>query len=326
LNFYEVLGVEQTASAEDIKKAYRALAKKWHPDVNPDNKAEAEEKFKTISSAYETLSDPAKRQAYDRSRSPFRGDGVWHGFDVADVYGNPFRTALRRGDNIVGVMEVDLREVAVGASKHVQITRGIACESCGSTGAQGGAFSACSVCGGTGVIVNSFARGGAVFSTTSTCQRCAGQGRTAVVPCGPCGGMCFVSKKETIEVKIPVGVRGSERLRIQERGNWGPGGYGDLIIGIKVKQHERFNRYGDELHGKVEIPFTLALAGGKISFKDLLDDDVVISIPRGCKFGTEIVIPDRGINGASMKVRVEYELPRLSDDEIATIVGVVEKI
>lgn len=316
---YEVLGVEKDASPDDIKKAYRALAKKWHPDRNQDNKQEAEARFKEISAAYEILGDPDKRRRHD-SMSSF-GDGVEFGFppfwNVDDVL-NTFRRQSK-GKNVRAMVELTLEEVAKGGEHTFSIPRKSECTPCKGTGAEGASTRSCASCGGLGFRQVRQNHGGIFVQSRSQCFDCGGSGRVPSVLCSICHGAGFVEKKETITVSVPPGVNQGDLLRLAGRGHPGPGGPGDLLLVVSVAPHDRFQRRGNDLLSTIKIPFLTALAGGSVEVDDLMGERLEVSIPRACPYGHEIVLPGRGICNGDIRVHVSFELPALDKDKIKAV-------
>jgi molecular chaperone DnaJ len=320
---YEVLGVEESASQDDIKSAYRKLAKEWHPDRHPeaDKKKEAEEKFKQISAAYETLSDPDKRQSYDAQRSGFPQGG----FDpwTDSVFGVHRRNVPRRGEDIRGMIEITLPEAATGCVKTVKVNRHQPCSDCSASGSA--RSETCSQCHGFGYTIHTKSMGNFHVRQQTTCHNCAGVGRVILEACKRCHGSGELQEEETIEIHVPAGIASNDVLRVREKGHAGDGGTGDLLAIIRVAAHDRFTRVYNELHGKIEVPFFTALAGGVASMPDLFGQSMSLAIPKACKFGHEITIPGKGIGGSAMKVKVEYSLPDLSADGLSEIEKIISK-
>ena len=317
-DFYEILGVPKNASDEDIKKSYRKMAMKFHPDRNQGEAAkEAEVKFKEAKEAYEMLSDPQKRAAYDQHghagvdpnmRGP-GGEGMG-GFAEAfgDIFGEMFgqqqrgrggRQVFRGGDLSYG-MEVTLEEAAKGKEAQIRIPTHENCEVCSGTGAKPGTQAkTCGTCGGAGAVQ---VRQG-FFSVQQTCPSCRGMGKTITDPCIPCAGQGKIKKQKTLEVKIPAGIDGGMRIRSAGNGEPGTNGGppGDLYIEIRQKKHDIFERDGDDLHCTVPINIVTAALGGEIDVPTL-DGKAAIDLPEGTQNGKQFRLRGKGIKG----VRASY--------------------
>ena len=317
-DFYEILGVPKNASDEDIKKSYRKMAMKFHPDRNQGEPAkEAEVKFKEAKEAYEMLSDPQKRAAYDQHghagvdpnmRGP-GGEGMG-GFAEAfgDIFGEMFgqqqrgrggRQVFRGGDLSYG-MEVTLEEAAKGKEAQIRIPTHENCEVCSGTGAKPGTQAkTCGTCGGAGAVQ---VRQG-FFSVQQTCPSCRGMGKTISDPCTPCAGQGKIKKQKTLEVKIPAGIDGGMRIRSAGNGEPGTNGGppGDLYIEIRQKKHDIFERDGDDLHCTVPINMVTAALGGEIDVPTL-DGKAAIDLPEGTQNGKQFRLRGKGIKG----VRASY--------------------
>jgi len=313
-DYYEVLGVDKKASADEIKRAYRRMAMKYHPDKNPDNK-EAEEKFKECAEAYEVLSDPQKRQRYDQfGHEGLRGMGVrdyshmrWQdigsmfedifGFDsvFSDIFGS--RRGRRRGpsrgyDLETGV-ELSLKDVVSGVEKTIEFTRQDICPECNGSGAVGTkGMSSCPVCNGNGQV----ARGGGFFQMVSTCPRCKGSGQVITDPCRKCKGSGRIPKKRTVSVKIPPGVHEGQSVRVAGEGEPGRNGgpRGNLYCYVRVKQHPFLERDGDDLIAVVPISFTQASLGATVDVPTL-NGTRQLKIPAGTQYGSIFRIKGEGV-------------------------------
>jgi len=341
-DFYEVLGVSRDASAEDLKKAYRKLAVKYHPDKNPGDK-EAEERFKELSHAYEVLSDSEKRAAYDRfGHAAFQpggagaGGGGYGGFggfhDAADIFSQVFGGAFgdifgggsgatrrdasgrSRGSDLRYDLEITLEEAAKGVLKDLQITRFMPCGTCGSTGSASKAGAKrCSTCGGAGQVISS--RG--FFQIQQTCPSCQGSGQQLVDPCGTCGGEGRTKQKDRVSIQIPPGVDTGIRLRSSGHGDVGTRGgpSGDLYVVLHLKQHDLFEREGDDLHCHVPVPFPRAALGGEVKVPTL-DGSATIKLPAGTQNGAQFRLRDKGmpvLGGGQRRgmlyVHIDVEVP-----------------
>ena len=312
-DFYEVLGVPKNASDEEIKKSYRKMAMKFHPDRNQDNGAkDAEVKFKEAKEAYEMLSDPQKRAAYDQHGHAgvdpnMRGGGEgFGGFAEAfgDIFGDMFgqqrgragggRQVFRGGD-LSYAMEVTLEEAAKGKDAQIRIPSHDNCEVCSGTGAKPGTQAkTCGTCGGAGAVQM---RQG-FFSVQQPCPTCRGAGKTIADPCNSCQGQGQIKKTKTLEVKIPAGIDGGMRIRSSGNGEPGTNGGppGDLYIEIRLKKHDIFERDGDDLHCSVPISMVTAALGGEIDVPTL-EGKAAIDMPEGTQTGKQFRLRGKGIKG-----------------------------
>ena len=335
-DLYEVLGVNRDASEDELKKAYRKLAMKYHPDRNPDNK-EAEEKFKEVKEAYEILTDANKRAAYDRYghdgiNPQMGGGGGGQGFDgFADAFGDIFgdifgggggggrgRSNVYRGADLRYNLEITLEEAARGAEKTIRIPAQEECGTCHGSGAKSGTQpKTCPTCGGAGQV--RIQQG--FFSIQQTCPKCHGSGRIIPEPCTTCGGAGRVKRQKTLEVKIPAGIDDGMRLRHGGQGEPGVNGgpAGDLYVEIHIKQHPVFQRDGDDLHCEMPISFTTAALGGEIEIPTL-DGAANIRIPAETQSAKVFRLRGKGIRNVrthapgDLMVHVIVETPvKLTD-------------
>ena len=318
-DYYEVLGVAKTASEDEIKKAYRKLAMKHHPDRNQGEASKgAEEKFKEVKEAYEMLSDAQKRAAYDQHghagvdpNMRGGGDGMG-GFAEAfgDIFGDMFNPGGRgraqggrqvyRGSDLSYAMEVTLEEAARGKDAQIRIPSWESCDTCHGSGAKvGTSAKTCTTCAGSGTVQM---RQG-FFSVQQTCPHCRGTGKVIPEPCTSCLGQGKVKKQKTLEVKIPAGI--DDGMRIRSTGNGEPGTNGgppgDLYIEIRLKKHDIFERDGDDLHCQVPVSFITAALGGEIEVPTLAGK-AAIDIPEGTQAGKQFRLRGKGIKG----VRASY--------------------
>jgi molecular chaperone DnaJ len=308
-DYYEILGVNRDASEEDIKKAYRKLAMKFHPDRNPDSK-DAEEKFKEAKEAYEILSDPQKKAAYDRYGhagvdASMGAGGGGHGFEgFADAFGDIFgdifgggrgagRSNVYRGADLRYNLEISLEEAARGAEKTIRIPTTEECDTCHGSGAKPGTQpKTCPTCGGAGQV--RIQQG--FFSIQQTCPKCHGGGRIIPDPCRDCGGAGRVKKQKTLEVKIPAGIDEGMRLRHAGHGEPGVNGGppGDLYVEIHIRAHPVFQRDHDDLHCEMPISFTTAALGGEIEIPTL-EGMARLKIPPETQSGKVFRLRGKGI-------------------------------
>ncbi len=308
---YEVLGLARDASADEIKKAYRKLAVQFHPDKNPGN-SEAEEKFKEAASAYEILSDPEKRARYDRfGHQGVQGGGGqgFHNMDdifsqFGDIFGDLFGGGAstgrsrqsnqpRRGADLRYLTEITLKDVLTGLEKEIEFETDENCSGCNGSGAdKNSQVSACPTCGGSGQVV---ARQG-FFSMATTCPQCRGEGKLIKNPCRTCRGDGRVQTQRKIRLNIPAGVDNGTRLRVTGEGEGGlrGGPAGDLYVEIRVKDHEIFERDGDHLFARLEVPYIKMLLGG-IQRVKTIDGEEDLEIPRLCKPGTSVKMSGQGL-------------------------------
>jgi molecular chaperone DnaJ len=351
-DYYEVLGVGRTATDDELKKAYRKLAIKFHPDKNPGDKT-AEEKFKELSEAYEALSDPQKRAAYDQfghaafapgagARPGGGGGQQWGGFhDPRDIFETFFRGAgggglddffeqafggqtrgsrgggSARGNDLRYDLEIDFEEAARGSEKEVAFNVLDSCPDChGRGGAAGAKIENCSTCHGRGQVAHS--RG--FFTVASTCPRCNGSGQTVSNPCKKCGGEGRTQQHRKIKVRIPPGIDDGSRLRSSGHGEAGVrgGGHGDLYVVVHVRPHDIFVRQNDDLLCEVPISFSTAALGGEIDVPTL-HGAARLKIPAGTQYGTMFRLRSQGLPNVhghgqgDLLVRISVEVPsRLS--------------
>jgi molecular chaperone DnaJ len=314
-DFYEVLGVPKNASEDEIKKAYRKLAMKYHPDRNQGEKAkEAEAQFKEAKEAYEMMSDPQKRAAYDQHghagvdpnmRGGPGGADFGGGFGEAfgDIFGDIFGQARRgaggrqvyRGNDLSYALEITLVEAANGKDAQLKIPSWDECDPCHGSGAKPGTSpKTCSTCHGSGQVQM---RQG-FFSVQQTCPHCRGTGKIIPDPCTTCHGQGKIKRQKTLEVKIPAGI--DDGMRIRSTGNGEPGTNGgppgDLFIEIRIKKHDIFERDGDDLHCSVPISFTTAALGGEITVPTLAGE-AAIDIPEGTQNDKQFRLRGKGVKG-----------------------------
>ena len=323
---YQTLGVSREASADDIKKAYRKLARELHPDVNPD--PAIQEKFKEVTAAYEVLSDPEKRQRYDMGGDPFSG-GFGGGFgpggfnDIMDAFfggggSRGPRPRVRQGQDALIRVEVTLDEACFGVDREITVDSAVTCDKCTGTGCQDGERpSMCQVCKGRGEtqhVARSFI--GQVM-TSRPCSACQGFGSVIQHPCRECNGDGRVRARQNISVKIPAGVETGNRIQMAGRGEVGPGGgpAGDLYVEIIQKPHEFLHRDGDTLHAALKVSMASAALGATVAMTSL-DGQEKIEIKPGTQSGDTITLKNKGVTHLRHKsrgdliVHIEVEIPK----------------
>ena len=319
-DYYEVLGLQKGASPEDIKKAYRKAAMKYHPDRNPGDK-EAEEKFKEVGEAYEVLSDDDKRARYDQygfagvdpnfaqggaGFGGFDGFGGFGGFgDLGDIFGDLFgggsrrsggQSSARRGENIMSRLDLTFEEAAFGCDKEISVPRIENCAACNGTGSADGNIETCSKCRGTGQerVVQNFM--GMQMQSTAPCSQCGGKGKIIKTPCNTCKGKGKVRRTNQVVVKVPAGVNDGQSVRVRGEGNVGSGGApnGDLLAEVHIKPHKLFKRREFDVYCEVPISFAQAALGAEIEVPTL-DGKVSYTIPEGTQTGREFILRGKGI-------------------------------
>lgn len=337
---YEILGISKSATDDEIKKAFRRLAKQYHPDANPGDKV-AEEKFKEINEAYSILSDPDKKANYDRfgyaGVDPSAGGGGFGGgfggsaFDMGDIFdmfggifggsGGSRRSQANsptRGDDVGLRVTIDFNEAVFGCKKDISYSRVEKCDSCGGSGAaKGTSASTCKKCGGSGRINVQKRTPFGIMQSVGQCDECGGRGKIITNPCGECRGSGFVRKKKTLEVNIPAGIDNGQRIALHGQGDCGTNGgpNGDLLIQVAIRSHALFIREGFNLRYELPITFVDATLGAKITIPTP-DGDGELTIPEGTQTGTTFSIKGKGVpklNGkgrGDLLVTVVIETPK----------------
>lgn len=342
-DYYEVLGVSKDVSSDDLKKAYRKLAKQYHPDMNPGDKT-AETKFKEVNEAYEVLNDPAKRQRYDQfghagvdpsygGGGAGYGGGGFGGFDVGDIFesffgggfsgfGGSSRTRNPngpiRGNDINVTLGLSFMEAAKGCKQQIQVQRLEKCDVCGGSGAKSGTTAeTCTECGGTGQVKVSQRTPIGVIQTTRTCSKCSGKGKVIKEPCPDCRGMGRVRHTRTLEVSVPAGIDDGQTFVLRGQGDQGVNGgpSGDVNIMVTLRPDTLFERDGFDVWCDIPITFSQAVLGDEITVPTI-DGKVKYTVPEGTQSGTVFRLRNKGIqyvNGrgrGDQYVKVNIEVPR----------------
>jgi len=339
-DYYEILGVGKDAESADIKKAYRKLAVKFHPDKNPDD-PKAEDNFKELGEAYEVLMDDDKRAAYDRyGHSAFEGGGMGRGggggfHDPADIFREVFggggagsifgdlfggggrttrdSSGKQRGSDLRYDLQVTLEEAAAGTEKELELEKAETCDKCSGSGSTGNSGTkSCGTCGGHGQVISS--RG--FFQVQQTCPDCNGSGQIIKDPCSQCGGQGRANKTGRIKIRIPAGIDSGTRLRTTGNGEAGVRGGppGDLFVVIHIRDHDVFERDGDDLYCEVPLSFSIAALGGELDVPTL-EGKSSIKIPAGTQNETVFRLRNKGITHLNstrkgdLHVRVQIEVP-----------------
>ena len=345
-DYYRMLGVAESATADEIKKAYRRLAKQYHPDANPNNK-EAAEKFKEIGEAYGVLSDEKKRKDYDTmrknpfagfaNRAPGGGASPGGGFTqevrfedlgdlggISDIFESIFsrgkkkqqKAQPQRGQDIEYVVEIPFETAARGGRITISVPVTEECATCGGSGAAPGTkLHTCSECGGSGVI--SFGQGG--FAVQRPCPNCLGRGQVPTTPCAVCKGTGQVRQNRQIALNVPSGVDTGSKLRVTGQGEKGAGGPGDLLVNFKVQPDRFFTRDGLDVICTIPINVAQAMLGSKVRVRTLDGKKVALKIPAGTQSGTRFRIPGQGIEKSGQRgdqyVQVKVEVPEALTEE-----------
>ncbi len=343
-DYYEVLGVDKNATDEELKKAYRKMAKKYHPDANPDNKKEAEIKFKEVNEAYETLSDPQKRRMYDQfgpdgpagfGGSGFNGanpgggyysystsgfDGFGDFGDLGDIFSSFFgggfgsqrskaNNGPKKGADLRYNMDITFEESFLGVEKEINISRNETCTTCNGNGAKPGtSIDNCKMCGGTGQVrqVQNTILG--QMQTTRTCSTCNGTGKVIKEPCDACRGKGTIRKQAKIKVKIPAGIDNGQTVVLRGEGEPGTKGgpKGDLYINIGVKKHSIYTRNGNNVFCNIPITFTQATLGADIEIPMVDGSKVTYKVPDGTQPGSKFVIKNKGFKAVNSSYQGDF--------------------
>ena len=356
-DYYATLGVKRDATQEEIKAAFRTLAKKWHPDRNPENKVEAEEKFKDVAEAYSVLSDEDKRKRYDQyghaGLSGMGGGADMHGVSVEDILNQFFggragggggsifddlfgggggRGVQEQGESRRFDIEIDLEQAFKGVTKKIEFEREEHCATCQGTGAKPGSRpSTCTYCRGQGNVT----RSQGFFVMRTVCPRCSGRGQVIESPCATCNGSGLQAKSVKREVKLPPGIENNMRFRLEGMGDAGPNGaaYGDLVVIIHVKDHDIFVRKDNHILLSIPIPFTMAALGGEVEVPTL-EGKANLTIPRGTPSGKILKMPGLGmpdVHGygkGDQLVKVTVDVPKkisAEQEELLRKLALLEK-
>ena len=330
-DYYETLGVKRDVSPDDLKKAFRHLARKYHPDLNRGSK-EAEEKFKEINEAYQVLSDPRKKAQYDQSgHTEFRPgdaasykppsyDDLFRDFGLGDIFdaysGGSRKTRRRAGADLRYDLEISLTDAFYGTKNTVSVPHQYECTSCHGTGAQPGSLKECPTCHGTGEVRSARKAGGRLMTSVAQCPDCGGTGRIIEKACMTCHGSGILQKTRKIEITIPPGVEDGQFLRIAGEGEPGEnqGPPGDLYAVVHIRKHDRFERQGADLNTTAIVGLPVALLGGEISVP-MLTGSVLLKIPRGTQSHTLFRLRGQGMptlnsdNRGDLLVKVIVKIP-----------------
>lgn len=341
-DYYEVLGLSKGADEDSIKKAYRTLAKKYHPDMNPGD-ASAEMKFKEINEAYAVLSDEDKKMKYDQyghsafdpSQGGFGGFGFDGGFDISDIFSSIFgggssqtrRNGPMRGDDINVRITLSFEEAVFGTKKEITYSKVDRCDECsGSGAARGTSAETCSVCSGSGQVRVQHRTQLGIMQSVKTCDSCRGKGKIIKSPCSKCKGSGQVRVQKKLDVGIPVGIDNGQRVALRGEGSCGinGGGPGDLIISVIVNPHAIFERDGYDLYCEVPITFAEAALGAEINIPTL-DGGQKYSVPEGTQTGTQFVLKQKGVSMGNSRGKgdlhfvVTVEVPKNLSEQQKTI-------
>ncbi|MDP4109710.1 MAG: molecular chaperone DnaJ [Bacillota bacterium] len=336
-DYYEVLGISRSASEDEIKKAYRKLAKQYHPDVNPGDKT-AEMKFKEVSEAYGILSDPQKRQMYDNyghagvdpsygAGGPGGFGGGFDGFDLGSIFEGVFggafggqqrRNAPQKGETLRYGLDLTFEEAAFGCEKEVTVMRAEDCGDCGGSGAQKGTSAeTCDLCRGSGQVKTTQRTPFGVFSSASPCHKCRGTGKIIKTPCSKCGGSGRVRKTRQIRVAVPAGIDDGQSISLRGEGGFGKNGgpKGDILVTMSIRPHPIFTRDGSDVIVEIPITFIQAALGDEL-IVPTIDGKIKYTVPEGTQTGTVFRIKNKGIpniNGhgrGDQFVKVNIETPK----------------
>lgn len=329
-DYYQTLGVGKEASQDDIKKAYRKLARKYHPDLNPGDKV-SEDKFKEINEAYTVVGDEKKRAEYDKGGT-FNFDGSGGGFDAggfSDIFGDIFggrfshEPEFTRGEDLVMGLELSIEDAFTGKTMNIPVSRSVSCETCKGKGAE--SFETCPKCNGAGHIQAS--RG--FLRIAQPCHDCGGTGRKAISSCKKCGGRGSIFTTETLKVKIPAGADEGSLIRLKGKGNAGKNGgpSGDLLLDIRIRPHPVFQKNGIDINVQIPVTFGEAALGARIEVPTL-DGSSMMKLPPGTQGGRRFKLSGKGYIAKSgmrgdefveIRIAVPKDIPDTAKDAISTI-------
>lgn len=307
-DYYEVLGVEKGADEAAIKKAYRVLAKKYHPDVNPGDK-EAEQKFKEASEAYAILSDPEKRRQYDQFGHAAFGGFDFNGADFGDIFGDLFgdlfggRRAGRgsngpmKGANVRTSVRIKFEEAVFGVEKEIELTLKDECPNCHGSGAKPGTSpETCPKCGGKGQVVFTQQSFFGTVRNVQTCPECSGSGKVIKDKCGDCHGSGYIANRKKIQISVPAGIDNGQSVRIRDKGEPGINGgpRGDLLVEVIVQRHPIFQRQDYNIYSTVPVSFAVAALGGEVVI-DTVDGKVIYEVKAGTQTDTRVRLKGKGV-------------------------------
>jgi molecular chaperone DnaJ len=340
--YYKTLGVDSKATQDEIKKAYRKLARKYHPDLNAGNK-QAEEKFKEISEAYDALGDEKKRAEYDRGATfdfGAQGGEGFHGFDFgggagnadfADIFGNlfggqyDFEPEHARGEDLMMRLDLSLEDAFRGSTMNIPYSRNVSCPVCGGSGAE--SQETCPKCKGTGRIQ----QGKGFLKMAQICRECGGKGKKITSACKKCYGRGHLAQSENIKVKIPAGADNGSVIRLKGKGNAGRGGRaGDLIIEIGLRPHPVFRKEGNDIHVNLPVTFGEAALGAKVEVPTL-DGAAMMTLPAGVQGGRRFKLSGKGYVSSKTGhrgdeyVEIRIAVPKDIDDRTKQAIGVIEQ-
>lgn len=337
-DYYKTLNVNKDASQDEIKKAFRKLARKYHPDLNPGDK-KSEEKFKELNEAYAVLSDPQKRSQYDSGGTTFEGFEGFKDynfketFDFGDIFGDLFNSGIKtearsaRGEDTYAGIELSLEEAFTGVTKPMTFTRTVDCDACKGSGAE--SYKECDKCNGTGSAKTS--KG--FFKMTQACTECAGTGKKKISICKKCAGRGKILRTDTFNVKIPAGADNGSVVNLKGKGNAGRGGgqSGDLHLEVTIKPHPVFKRKGDDIHIQLPVTFGEAALGAKIEVPTI-DGMTLMKLPTGTQGGQRLKLSGRGFISPKSKkrgdeyVEIKIVVPKDIPEKAKEAIEVIESL
>jgi len=336
-DYYEVLGINKNASEAEVKKAYRKMAKQYHPDVNPGD-ASAEAKFKEANEAYETLSDSGKKSQYDQFGHAGPNQGGFNGFRHDDIFESFFgggnRNGIQRGANLKYVMEINFKDAAFGLENDIIIERMEPCNTCQGTGSKPGAsLNNCKHCNGSGQVQQKQNTPFGQFSSIKPCDVCRGKGKIVIEPCETCKGNTKIKKDVKIKIKIPAGIDDGQTISLKGEGEPNMKGEhpGDLFINVKIRPHIIFQRQGSDVICEIPITFIQATLGVELDVPTI-DGKVRYTVPEGTQTGTIFRLKGKGIpflqsaGRGDQYVKILVEIPKQLSDEQKEILRQFDKI